>query len=90
MNRLPASTGWLWLKEGFALFRKQPGILMALMFSYVLALLVLMAIPLIGQIAPFILIPSATIAIMQACRQISDGERVTAGVLLTGWKSGPS
>ena len=26
MNRLPASTGWLWLKQGFSLFRKQPGV----------------------------------------------------------------
>jgi len=36
MNNMPAITGWNWLKEGTALFRKQPAALTTLLFANIL------------------------------------------------------
>lgn len=86
MNKLPASTGLEWLKQGFALFRRNSGIFTMLMFIQLLALAVLGPIPLVGDIVLGLLIPSFAIAIQQACHLIDEGRPVTFGVLGTGFR----
>ena len=86
MKSLPASTGWLWLKQGFTLFRRQPGFLTMIVFCNFLFAIVLNAIPLLGGILSLVFIPSFTMAIMQTCRVIDDGERITPSLLLTGFR----
>ena len=86
MKSLPASTGWLWLKQGFSLFRRQPGFLTMTVFCNFLFAIVLNAIPLLGGILSLVFIPSFTMAIMQTCRVIDDGERITPALLLTGFR----
>ena len=44
------------------------------------------AIPLLGQFAAMVLIPSFSMAFMQACLMIEHGQRVTPVVLLTGFR----
>lgn len=86
MSKLPASTGWAWLKQGAALFRKQPGGLTTLMFANILISIAFSAVPVVGPILAVVLIPSLSMAFMQACLMIDNGERVTPGVLLTGFR----
>ncbi|UOD33139.1 hypothetical protein INH39_16760 [Massilia violaceinigra] len=86
MSRLPAITGWHWIKQGFALFRKQPAILTMLLFATLLMSLTLATIPVLGQIMTMVLIPSFSMAIMQACNLIGQDQPVTPGVLLTGFR----
>jgi hypothetical protein len=43
-------------------------------------------VPFIGPIVVVVLIPSFSMAFMQACLMIEKGDRVTAGVLLTGFR----
>jgi hypothetical protein len=86
MNKLPASTGWAWLKQGAALFRKQPAGLTTLLFANILISIAFSALPLLGPLLAVILIPSLSMAFMQACLLIDNGERVTPGVLLTGFR----
>jgi hypothetical protein len=86
MNNLPALTGWAWLKRGMALFRKQPAALMSLLFANILLAIGISALPFIGPILVVVLIPSFTMAFMQACLMIDNGDRVTLGVLLTGFR----
>jgi hypothetical protein len=86
MNNLPALTGWAWLKRGMALFRKQPAALMSLLFANILLAIGISAVPFIGPILVVVLIPSFTMAFMQACLMIDNGDRVTLGVLLTGFR----
>ncbi|HEY0060677.1 MAG TPA: BPSS1780 family membrane protein [Telluria sp.] len=88
MNRLPASTGLLWLKQGFSLFRKQPGLLSMLLFANFSFTFLLMRVPLLGQILPVVLLPAFNMAIFQACRDLDAGERITPAVLLTGFRKG--
>jgi len=89
MSKLPASTGWLWLKQGFRLFAKQPGMLMMMLFGSTLATLLLSALlPFVGVVVATVLIPAFTMAIMQACYLVDQGQRVVPNVLLTGFRKG--
>jgi len=88
MNRLPALTGWLWLKQGFALFRKQPGLLTMLLFANLMFTLVLSVIPVLGGILSLVLTPALSMVIFQACRQLDDNQRITPALLLTGFAKG--
>lgn len=87
MEKLPASTGWLWVKEGFALFRKQPAEISTLFLAYMFLMLALGIIPLLGQVLPLILVPAFSMAFMQACVQIEQGQKVYPNLLLTGFRS---
>jgi hypothetical protein len=86
MSRLPASTGWLWLKQGAQLFRKQPAALTTLLFANILFSIGLSAVPVLGPLLAMVLIPSFSMAFMQACLMIENGARVTPAVLLTGFR----
>ena len=86
MNSLPARTGWHWLKQGMGLFRKQPAALTTLLFASILIAIGISAVPIIGSIVVVVLIPSFSMAFMQACLMIENGDRVTPGVLLTGFR----
>lgn len=86
MNNMPAITGWNWLKEGTGLFRKQPAALTTLLFANILISLLVSAIPLLGPMLTVILIPSFSMAFMQACLLIDKGERVLPTVALTGFR----
>ena len=84
MSGLPARTGWTWLKEGARLFRKQSGALTSLLFANALIFLLIVSIPLLGQIVAFALMPSLSMSFMAACLLVEHGQRVSPSVLLTG------
>ena len=86
MSTLPARTGWDWLKRGMGLFRKQPAALTTLLFASILLAIGISAVPIIGPIVVVVLIPSFSMAFMQACLMIDNGDRVTPAVLLTGFR----
>ena len=86
MNNMPAITGWNWLKQGTGLFRKQPAALTTLLFANILFSLLIGSVPLLGTLLAIVLIPSYSMAFMQACLMIENGERVTPAVLMTGFR----
>jgi hypothetical protein len=86
MNHAPARTGWDWFKAGVRLFRRQPGGLITMLFGTIVMSLALSAIPYAGPVLAVILIPSFSMAVMQACWLTEQGQRVTPGVLLTGFR----
>jgi hypothetical protein len=86
MNNMPAKTGWNWLKEGTALFRKQPAALTTLLFANILINLLIGVVPLLGPLLAMVLIPSFSLAFMKACLMIENGERVTPAVVVTGFR----
>lgn len=87
MEKLPARTGWLWIKEGFALFRRQPAEMSTLFLSYMMLMLLVGVVPLLGQVLPLMLIPVFSIAFMQACANVESGRRVTPKLLAIGFRS---
>ena len=87
MHRLPAITGWHWVKEGFAVFRKQPMALSTLFLSYLFMMVALGIIPVLGQILPLILLPIFSLAFLRASAQVNLGERVTPVLLFAAFRS---
>lgn len=87
MNRLPAITGWHWVKEGFAIFRKQPMALSTLFLSYLFMMLAIGIIPVLGQIVPLILLPVFSLAFLRASAQVKLGEKVSPALLFAAFRS---
>lgn len=87
MPKIPASTGWLWVKEGFALFRRQPFEMLTLFLSYMFLMLALSFLPLLGEILPMLLVPVFSMSFMQACLDIEQGRKVYPNALLVGFRS---
>jgi hypothetical protein len=87
MERLPASAGIDWIRQGFGLFRRQPAELSLLFLLYMLLMFSLSLIPLAGQVLPLLLMPAFSMAFMQACADIEAGRKVRPGLLLTAFRS---
>ncbi len=87
MDKLPAIAGWNWVKEGFALFRKQPAEISTLFLAYMFLMMAIGFLPLVGQVLPLVLIPAFSMAFMQACLQIEQGKKVYPNLLLTGFRT---
>lgn len=86
MDKLPAIAGWTWVKEGFALFRKQPAEISTLFLAYMFLMMAIGFLPLLGQVLPLVLIPVFSMAFMQACLQIEQGKKVYPNLLLAGFR----
>lgn len=86
MERLPAITGWQWVRQGFALFRKQPMEMSTLFLAYMFFTMASGIIPVLGQILPLVLVPVFSMSFMQACIQLEQGKRIYPNVLLSGFR----
>ncbi|MYN46877.1 hypothetical protein GTP23_17690 [Pseudoduganella sp. FT93W] len=86
MNRLPMRAGFGWVKQGWQLFRKQPGGLMALFFCCMFLSMFTLFVPLLGSIAPTLLAPMFTVALLQACTDVDQGQRSQPRVLFNGFR----
>ena len=86
MEKLPARDGWHWIKRGFSLFRKQPGALMALLFCCMFLSIAVLVVPLLGQIAPVLLAPIFSVAMLQGCAHADQGRRALPNLLLSGFR----
>lgn len=86
MTRLPARTGWEWIRQGFDLFRQQPGSLAFLFLGYMTIMFAIGVVPLAGQILPVVLIPVFAAAFMQAAAAIDRGERALPTLIMTGFR----
>ncbi|MEO0319102.1 MAG: putative rane protein [Pseudomonadota bacterium] len=84
---ITAATGISWIREGFVLFRQQPGELSMLFLLYMLMMFSLSIIPVVGQLLPLLLVPAFSMAFMQACVDIEAGRKVTPRLLLTAFRS---
>jgi hypothetical protein len=86
MEKLPARVGWHWVKQGLDVFRKQPGALMALFFSCMFLAMLSLFIPLIGGMAPIVLAPLFSVALLQGCADVDQGKRAFPHLVLIGFR----
>jgi hypothetical protein len=86
MEKLPARAGWHWIKQGWMLFRKQPGALMALLFTCMFASMLVLLVPVLGQILWCVLMPLFSIALLQGCAEVDHGRRALPNLLLAGFQ----
>ena len=86
MTQVPAITGWQWIRQGAALFRKQPLEISTMFLGYMFLTIAGGIIPVLGQVLPLLLVPVFSMSFMQACVQLEEGKRIYPNLLLSGFR----
>lgn len=81
---LPARHGALWLHGGYTLFRRNPALLAALTFGYLLVVLLLNALPFIGPVALAVVLPALTAMLGNGCHAVERRHPPTMAELTRG------
>jgi hypothetical protein len=81
-----AGQGWVWIADGFGLFRKAPGIWIAQVVILFVILIVLAFIPLLGAVATFLLMPVFIGGLILGCRALQSGGELELGHLFAGFE----
>lgn len=84
---LPARHGALWLVGAFTLFRRNPALLAALTFGYLLIVLLLNTLPAIGPVLLAIALPALTAMLGNGCHAIERRHPPTFAELTRGIES---
>lgn len=85
-RQVSAKRGWDWLVEGFALFRRNPLIWIALFSAYLLIGTVLSMVPIVGPILLNLLAPVFVAGFMIGCRVLEEGGELEIGHLFAGFR----
>ena len=88
LNIVPASHGYLWVKQGIRTFFKQPLALVGLFFMFMAAMSVLTLLPFVGSVLALTLLPAATLGLMSATRESSQGKFPMPSILLSAFRAG--
>src|SRR4051812_24768992 len=83
---VPAENGWKWIVQGWNLFKRAPGIWIALMVLFIVISIVLAFIPVLGSIASFVLTPVFTAGMMIGCRALDEGGELKIEHLFAGFR----
>jgi hypothetical protein len=81
-----AGQGWTWIADGFGLFKKAPGIWIALVVILFVILVVLAFIPLLGAVATLLVVPVFVGGLLLGCRALQGGGELEVGHLFAGFK----
>lgn len=85
-KQVTAWSGWNWIAGGYALFRQNPVIWIALFFIYLLIGMGLSIVPVIGPITLNLLAPVFMAGFMLGCRAIEMSEELEINHLFAGFK----
>jgi hypothetical protein len=85
---VPAARGALWVRRSFTLFFRHPLGFSLLFMLFLVAALILMALPFIGALLLLALMPLLTLGFAAATRAAEQGQPVHAGALFEPFKPG--
>ncbi len=88
LHIVPARTGLQWVRQGITVFWRQPMALAALFFMTMAAMSLATLLPLVGPAVALALLPSATLAMMVAAAEASQGRTPTPALLLVAFRTG--
>ena len=88
LNLVPARTGMVWVKLGIRTFFKQPLALAGLFFMFMAVMTIASQVPFIGFVLAMMLLPAATLGLMAATREATDGRFPMPLVLLAAFRAG--
>jgi hypothetical protein len=86
---VPARSGWGWIKSGFAIFRMQPVVWIALAFAYWSIMSLVAMLPWIGMGASLVLVPLFAVSFMNIARSAESGQRPEFQMLASGFRERP-
>lgn len=90
LKKAAASDGYLWIRQGLWLFKKNPLAFLMLVFLYVFIAQFAMLIPVFGVFAILVLTPALTVGFMTACQMVIRQERVHPSIYLVAFKGNDS
>lgn len=85
-RKVPAAHGWLWIKQGYELFRKSPLLWMVLVAIGVVGMSAISYIPMVGAPLSTILLPAIVAGFMLGCRALEKGEELELAHLFAGFR----
>jgi hypothetical protein len=85
----PAGAGWRWIVEGYATFRRNPGLMIALAAGYWMILFFSGIVPLVGSVVGSVVAPALSVGVMNACRELEAGRRPAFDILFSAFKRNP-
>jgi len=85
-----AGRGWEWIAEGFALFKKQPGIWILILIVLIACSVLIALVPVIGSLANLLLMQVFMGGVMLGCRALDNGESFDVGCVFAGFKQNTS
>ena len=90
LKLVPARTGATWVKLGMQTFFKQPLALAGLFFIFMAVMSVASTLPIIGLPLAMTLLPAATLGLMAATREATQGKFPMPLILFTALRAGPA
>ena len=85
---VPARNGLQWVKSGMRTFWRQPMALAGLFLMFMALMSILAVIPYIGNLAALALLPAATLGLMAATKEASNGRFPMPSILLSAFRAG--
>ena len=87
-RKVSAINGWLWVKQGYWLFRKSPLLWISLTAIGIIGMLVLASIPVVGDPLATLLFPILLAGYMLGCQALLKGEELELTHLFAGFQRG--
>jgi len=88
LQLVPARTGFTWVQLGIKTFVRQPLALAGLFFMFMALVSLLSIVPLVGSALSLALVPAATVGLMAATREATEGRFPMPLTLITGFRQG--
>jgi uncharacterized membrane protein len=85
-RRVAGGRGWDWIVEGYALFRRQPGIWILATVALGVIFIVVSMIPILGSLANALLLPIFGAGLMLGCKALDQGGALEIEHLFAGFK----
>lgn len=76
----------MWLVEGFGLWKRNPALLSFLVFGYWFGLMLIAAVPWLGQVLMSLAMPPLSLGIYNGCKALAEKRKVGPDILLSGFR----
>lgn len=89
MNIVPARNGWLWVLQGFAIFRKSPALWILLVLSYWSMMAMVSMVPVVGTVLATLSLPVFAASFALMAHEAANGRRPNPAMLFAGFQQQP-
>lgn len=89
-RKVNISNGWLWIKQGYWLFKKSPILLVVLGAICIVGTIGIASIAVVGDPLATILFPTLFAGFMLGCRALEHGDELELAHLFSGLKNNPA
>lgn len=83
-RKVNIANGWLWIRQGYWLFKKSPVLMVVLTVISVIGLIGIAVIPAVGDLLATLLFPVLFAGFMLGCRALENGEELELAHLFAG------